>query len=459
MRTVMVVGTVLVLAGCGGQKVQLGGDVDASARDGTAKVPRTDARSDSRPADARDAGSKHHDAGGKSEPLHQEAGGYVDAGYFHGDGAFFVDGGAYPDVGAPRDASGHGGVDAAFDASGIDASSGCPALSACCSSLPSSSQSLCTATEAAGNAANCTTELTQLQSTGECMGVSIIASEIQQPATQLLSDGTTLFWTDTYNSTGLFAVPVGGGAIKTLVAGGVQLGLVAVDDVNVYVTENPGLLRLPKNGSAPSLVSEAGAHILAVTTLGTSAYWMELAGRGQHGQPIVVKSAPLLGGSVATVALATITGYCNEPALGVTSSTAFVSYFDSIQYFPMTDAPSAPVKSVAGTYCESLTSDVDAVYCDVWNSSNLRIASDGTTAALGPNVMGDGSSGSPYIVFDDTYVYWADETTVGTIMKAPKAGGGTPTIIARDTSPTAIAVDDRSVYWSDIGGYIKSIPK
>ena len=66
---------------------------------------------------------------------------------------------------------------------------------------------------------------------------------------------------------------------------------------------------------------------------------------------------------------------------------------------------------------------------------------------------------SSYIVFDDTYVYWADMTAVGTIMKAPKAGGGTATVIARDASPTAIAIDANSVYWSDLGGAIKSIPK
>jgi hypothetical protein len=50
-------------------------------------------------------------------------------------------------------------------------------------------------------------------------------------------------------------------------------------------------------------------------------------------------------------------------------------------------------------------------------------------------------------------------TTVGTIMKAPKTGGGTATVLARDTSPTAIAVDANNVYWGDMGGYIKSVPK
>ncbi len=78
------------------------------------------------------------------------------------------------------------------------------------------------------------------------------------------------------------------------------------------------------------------------------------------------------------------------------------------------------------------------------------IASDGTPTTLGA---------VPYIVFDDTYAYWANNATAGTIMKALKSGGGTATVIARDTSPTAIAVDARSVYWSDAAGYIKSVAK
>ncbi len=63
------------------------------------------------------------------------------------------------------------------------------------------------------------------------------------------------------------------------------------------------------------------------------------------------------------------------------------------------------------------------------------------------------------MVSDDTYVYWVDDTTVGTVMKAPKTGGGNATVLAHDTNPIAIAVDAHSVYWSDGDGYIKSIPK
>jgi len=76
---------------------------------------------------------------------------------------------------------------------------------------------------------------------------------------------------------------------------------------------------------------------------------------------------------------------------------------------------------------------------------------------LGTIYSGTGSpSGS--VGFDETYVYWLDSLTVGTVMRAPKAGG-TAEIIARDTSPTAIAVDSHSVYWSDQGGNIMRLDK
>jgi hypothetical protein len=48
---------------------------------------------------------------------------------------------------------------------------------------------------------------------------------------------------------------------------------------------------------------------------------------------------------------------------------------------------------------------------------------------------------------------------VGAIVKAPKVGGGAATTLAYDTSPVAIAVDATSIYWADVSGYIKSIPR
>jgi hypothetical protein len=167
-----------------------------------------------------------------------------------------------------------------------------------------------------------------------------------------------------------------------------------------------------------------------------------------------LQTAPLLGGPVTTIASFKDPASPAMDDLAVTSSTAFVGteghYANELFKFPFGSASSP---SGLSSPCVFLTSDANAIYCAPNSGSNVAIASDGTTTTLGPSVN------SSYIVFDETYVYWADMTSVGTIMKAPKAGGGIATVLSRDTSPTAIAVDANSVYWGDQGGFIKSVPK
>jgi hypothetical protein len=184
----------------------------------------------------------------------------VDAGYYYGDGSFWVEGGAYPDL---PDASG------GRDASTGDGSIGCSALSACCATLTGASQSLCNSVAGSGNATNCSTELADLQSLGNCTGVTILAPEGQVPANEIVSDGRLLFWT-TSQTPGLLAMPVGGGPITTLLGGSVGNGcsggipgdegcfFLAVDDVNVYVLENkvlPHDLWASGNGGAAGRLS------------------------------------------------------------------------------------------------------------------------------------------------------------------------------------------------------------
>jgi hypothetical protein len=417
----------------------------------------------------RDGGSPAED--GRTVPkhdggqVHQDAGStQVDAGYYHGDGSYFVDGGAYPDVGSPRDAA------MVKDASAVDGGlvAACAALADCCTSLQGASQSFCSLTATANNASDCSVEQSQLASDGDCTGVSVLASQIQVPPNYMVSDGTTLFWT-TDATPGLLAMPVQGGAITVLLSSAITNTLIGdnspvvflfVDNVNVYLLQNNGVVRIPKDGSPATLVSDPGTLVFAVSVLGSTVYWVEYAGTLDMYEtlPVSVKSAPLLGGPARVVASF---NFANPPAdvgvdLGVTATEVFVGARGQILYdFSIAaGVPAGGLASLAaGGNCDLLTSDTSAIYCAQNSGSNVAIASDGTATTLGPAVS------SSHIVFDDAYVYWADLTTVGTVMKAPKSGGATATVIARDTRPTAIAVDANSVYWGDQGGYIKSVPK
>jgi hypothetical protein len=290
-------------------------------------------------------------------------------------------------------------------------------------------------------------------------GPTSIASLIQETPTNLASDGTTLFWTSSVGTGGaLSSMPVSGGTITTVVPAPVSGGYLFVDDVNVYYPgASGGIARAPKGGGGtPTLVNESGASTGPVTVLGGSAYWVE--GGGSIGRENAVKSAPLQGGSVSTIAALNAVPPANG-GIGVTATTVFLSGFPgaALTSFPISGIPDGGTPAqVPGVMqgIQLLLSDTDAVYC--YGPSITRVASDGSTTVLG-TVVDQGLSGGA-LAHDDTYVYWLDIDTVGTIMRAPKTGG-TATIIARDTSPVAIAVDANAVYWSDQGGFIMRLAK
>jgi hypothetical protein len=324
----------------------------------------------------------------------------------------------------------------------------------------------CAAVACGGNTVRLGTSGGSGSSGGGDGGATSIASEIQETPTNLVSDGTSLFWVSCEGSGGpVSSMPVGGGPIAAVVPGLIGGGFLAVDDANVYyVGQSGGIDRAPKGGGgSPTLVNEAGASIAGVTVLGTSAYWVEFQpGVSPGGGPLTVKTAPLVGGSVSTITEFT-GGDPGESIIGVTTTAVFISGFGTqLSSFPITSGvpDGGTPAQVPGPMqqCNFLVSDTDAVYCDTGSSINA-VASDGTTTTLGMVVDESGiSCGNGSVAFDETYVYWLDNATVGTIMRVPKTGG-TATIIARDTSPVAIAVDANAVYWSDEGGNIMRLAK
>jgi hypothetical protein len=336
---------------------------------------------------------------------------------------------------------------------------------------------------------------------GSGNAATMVASNIQVPVLQLLSDGSTLFWVDQMGF--VSSMPVGGGSIRTLLTGTVDAGfeapngalttLLAVDSVNLYcyqldtggvgVGGGGAIFSIPKEGGAPALISEPGAPLTAATTLGANAYWLETVPQscGAPGQPpctvsppVLVKSAPLQGAPIsvlAQIAAVDLNGPITN--IGVTETTVVLTGpLSGLVDFPtLSGVPDGGMPQILepGEVCSALFSDVDAVYC--YNGggyqkygSITRIVSDGGMATLGTTIdeLTTVDPMSPFSVygfaFDDTNVYWVDDTNVGTIMKAPKTGGATA-VIARDTNPIAIAVDATSVYWSDFGGEIRRIPK
>jgi hypothetical protein len=344
-------------------------------------------------------------------------------------------------------------------------------------------------------------------------GATLIASLIQLVPTQIVSDGKSLFWVSNIPVAlarpMISSMPVTGGTISTVVAepddasSGVTASLVGVDDANVYYTAPGGiyyaagvggLYRAPKDGGgSPALM----APTQVAAQLGSNLYWVENDLAEGGAVPIsTFKTAPLDGGSPATIAWlpAPLGVQAYYSGMAVTKSAVFLllegvfpageaetvdtTGFDSFPIEAGADGGVLPV-SVAGAalsvVCRGasygiplaagessgfypLISDTDAIYCISWDlPAVLRVASDGTQTIVGQLV--DVSSIVPVnLALDDTYVYWTDPSPAGTVMRVPKTGG-TPSVIARGTSPLAIAVDATAVYWSDQQGNLWRLAK
>jgi hypothetical protein len=256
-------------------------------------------------------------------------------------------------------------------------------------------------------------------------------------------------------------MPVRGGAITTVVPGLVAGGVIAVDDVNVYYQgQDAGIYRAPKAGGAPSVVINPGSLLGGITVLGANLYWFERPPNLTLEGTVTVNRAPLKGGPTETLARFASSGFGpgGSPLsrIGVTTTTVFLSAYTTLSSFPIAvgvpdgGPPSAPID----LNCRYLLSDSDAVYCAT-GSEVYRVASDGSSTNLGKTLQAEGNGAFAY---DGSYVYWVDALTVGAIRRVPKTGGE-PTVIASDTKPVAIAVDDNAVYWSDDGGHIMRLAK
>jgi hypothetical protein len=64
------------------------------------------------------------------------------------------------------------------------------------------------------------------------------------------------------------------------------------------------------------------------------------------------------------------------------------------------------------------------------------------------------------IAVDDTSVYWlvGGKKGSGSVMECPKTGGA-PVLLAEEANPNTMAVDGLAIYWADAGGTIKRLLK
>jgi hypothetical protein len=284
-------------------------------------------------------------------------------------------------------------------------------------------------------------------------------------ANQVVSNGiavtsSNVYFTDPFWGK-VVSVPVGGGALSTLVSGEDYPGPVATDGVDVYWSAGGGIMRVPLSGGLPVTVAASTGSATAIAIDATSVYWVNGDSPGD------VRSAPLSGlpegGSPVTIA----SGQSSPVAIAVAGTHVYwTNYIAAGTVMSATLSGGSLTTLASGQdYPEGIALDGTSVY---WTNSAAGTVMRVPLAGGSPSTVASGQSQPWGIAVNGGYAYWTNYNGGaggGTVVRAPVAGGVPPTVLASaQLGPAGIAVDGTNVYWTDIapttdaGGSVDKAP-
>lgn len=194
-------------------------------------------------------------------------------------------------------------------------------------------------------------------------------------------------------SSSVFFLPLAGGS-KKVRAENVSVGALAVDAANIYWAGASGVLSVPIANGPFTTHSTESAYIVAVNA--THVFW-------GNGQDKTIKSVPLGGGSVVTL------------ATGVARAKVFKL-------------------------------DANALYWTDWEAGQVMSV---PLAGGTPKVLASNQEYPSGLAVNATHIFWTTEgySNPGTVMRATLSGSE-PTLISTQDTPRSVTVDDTHVYWS-----------
>ncbi len=244
----------------------------------------------------------------------------------------------------------------------------------------------------------------------------LLAAEPGSMATDrsLVGDGSHLFWMATTGE--VRRVARTGGPLATIakVEGvtGADLRM-ALDADSLYVTTRRSLVRVPKAGGAPAILTETQRATQEVAVDDTHVYWFEE--RVAPGRPRFLQRISKSGGAVTTLYSQDSISSTVRPALDETSIYYVANYGNAINRQPKAGGNPSRIATSEETEIEHLALDGGWVYFATRYDS-----------------LGCGG------------------TAYGAIRRVPKGGGKIEELTSGLKTPAALALDGTSVYWGDL---------
>jgi hypothetical protein len=276
-----------------------------------------------------------------------------------------------------------------------------------------------------------------------------LAADVRQPA-DLVSDGTTLVWTDSIplgvpGSTHVNAIPITGGTPVVLASSALNpVGLLIAGGNAVWSEDRvnyqgvPGLYSVPLAGGAASTLYQGQDAPHNLTLDGSSQIcWTE---PGNLSYPDGSgRIARLLSAAASQTLVEGI--YRDSPTFIVVGADLVVADWNRVKRVPIGGGVIETL-SVAPAPIESLTSDGTTVYFDAGPAVYGVPLAGGATTVVTPGAAGT-SSGGPIRWAPNGNLYWvADNTNIASLPTS----GGTPSIVPMGTPIGPLAVGSTAVY-------------
>jgi hypothetical protein len=280
----------------------------------------------------------------------------------------------------------------------------------------------------------------------------VLASGQDQPWALTVDEDSVIWVNAGVADPGVFKVSKTGGPRVTLYQGPVgEVESIAVDATSVYFPTKDSIMAVPRSGGIPRALAATG-RTRGVAIVNGEVYWVESSPpMPEHQQPIA-KRVPTNGGTPTPIDLTTTLPPISDSAY-VTSSAAdgvFASIAPGggILWLPTSGAPTfAPGVSDA----RSVAADQSTVYFTTGQGLHATARGAGVPRRI------FSSSAALGVAVDESSVFVTEMGPHGSVRRVSKADSTVLTVASDQDAAHAVAVDAQNVYWDCINeGAIKT---